>query len=303
MAIWGVNEREVENFIIKTNELLEILRSNDKARADFESGGSYYEQVKHGYKDWLKFAMSTYDLSNETKFYRVRSHGDQFAQGFKKLSNLKYPPNGKVPYGRSSSPHALNVMYTSFHELTAIAECRLHEGEYFQLTQFKSDTPIKCFQFGAIANAYLNTPRDSSFYTNALHNLGLKNVSDNYIRGIAALELALMNVFYASQDEEDENFVYLLSSLIAECVFLNDEGIDAIVFPSIQNSQRYGTNVTFSTKKADELKLDDTSVNQITRIYQTGFVDYRTLYALESLEVEDELLYKKVDDFGTYRYR
>lgn len=299
--MWGVDLKEVDFVVTDTKKIVNILKNNEKAREEFKLGRGYYIQIKEYYKNWLKFTHYTYDLPKSIFFYRVRKINSKDTAGYNSINELKYPPDNKSPLGRCSNNHSLNTMYTSFHELTAISECRLKENDYFQLTKFRATEKTKCFELGAIADIYLNTPRDSDIYKNKIKEIFNNDVTDRYVRGIASLEIALMDVFLAFQD--NENITYLLSSLLADCAFSMDQNIEAIVFPSIQNSQRYGVNVAFSKKKADTLSVECTFVNKITKSYDAGFCDYITLSECLSPK-GDPLVYTSAEpDWGTARYR
>ncbi len=109
-----------------------------------------------------------------------------------------------------------------------------------------------------------------------------------------------MDGLYAIHD--DSEFSYFLSSIIADAMFTEYKDIDAIMFPSLQ--QRFGINVSFNEEAADNLEIDFTCVNQITKIFKTGNYQYNTY--LECTDFTNNILkYKTVSEstFTRVTYR
>lgn len=299
MAIWGVSLDEAERVKTDIEKIFEILKSNNKALDEIAKGGNYYNQLKAYFCNWMRFVLTSSELPPKTPFYRVRHLNTENQNGIKNVSGLKYAPKG-TQFGRMSN-HSLNVMYTSYHEYTAISESRLEEGSWFQLTRFKSKKPIKYFELGLFSKLYFTTPRDSQFFKEQIKELfGVPDGMDTTVRGFAALESALMDGLYAIHD--DSKFSYFLSSIIADAMFTEYKDIDAIMFPSLQ--QRFGINVGFKEEAVDKLEIDLTCVNQITKIFKTGNYQYNT--HLQCTDFTNDILeYKTVseDTFTRITYR
>lgn len=290
MAIWGVSLDEAERVKNDIEKIFKTIQSNDKALDDLAKGGDYYEQLKSYFRDWMRFVETSSIITSKTVFYRVRPLEAANKNGVKSISGLKYAPKGKK-FGRMNN-HSLNVMYASYHEYTAISECRLKKDDFFQLTRFKSKQPLKYFELGLFSKLYFTTPRDSQFFKDQVKILfGVENSMDSTVRGFAALESALMDGLYAVHDSPEVS--YYLSSIIADAIFTEYKDVDAIMFPSLQ--QRFGINLSFKESVADNLEVDYTCVNQITNVYKTGNYKYHT--TLECLDfTKDVLEYQSVSE-------
>ncbi len=288
MAMWCVSLDEAEEVKESIRRVFEILETNQKAFNEFKNGEGYYQQLKEYFCHWVRFLKTSNILPEKTSFYRVRDLDDKNINGVSKKSELMYAPKG-VKWGRMNN-HSLNVMYTSYHEYTAIAECRLKENEHFQLTRFESGQPIKYFELGLFAKLYFTTPRDSQEFKHQVEQLfGEGNYSDSAVRGFAALESALIDGLYSINENSDMS--YMVSSVIADSIFSEVEDIDAIMFPSLQ--QRFGVNIAFRELTADNLDVCYTCVNKITKAFKTGHYKYQTIRQCVDL-TENVLKYEDV---------
>ncbi|MCH6141636.1 RES domain-containing protein [Klebsiella variicola] len=295
MAIWGVSLDEAEGVKNDIEKIFKIIQSNDEALDDLARGGDYYKRLKSYFCHWVRFVRTSSVIPSGTPFYRVRRLDANNENGVLNVSGLKYAPKGKA-FGRMNN-HSYNVMYSSYHEYTAISECRLKEGDLFQLTRFKSKQPLNYFELGFFSRLYFTTPRDSEFFREQVQKtFGFKDAMDSTVGGFAALESALMDGLYAIHDEPEIS--YYLSSIIADAIFTEFEGIDAVMFPSLQ--QRFGVNLSFKECVADNLEVDYTCVNEIINKYTTGNYKYYT--KLECTDFTKDILeYKKVsDDLGGF---
>lgn len=228
----------------------------------------------------MTFIKTSNSIPPKTRFYRVRPLEEHEKKGVFEIDGLKYKKNGSGRFGRMNN-HSLNVMYTSYHEFTAISECRLKNEDWFQLTRFESTKPINYYEIGIFSKIYFNTPRDSDLYKRNLKDvLGLEGNMDTAVRGFAALESALMDGIYSNHDDE---ISYLVSSVIADAIFSVYSDIDAVMFPSQQ--QRNGINIAFREEAADTLKITYSCVNKINNKYKTGAYKYRTYH--ECLEFDN----------------
>ncbi|NCF08721.1 RES domain-containing protein [Kosakonia sp. MH5] len=297
MAIWGVNLDEAELVSDAIVTIFNDLKTNEDALRDISEDSHYYRHLKEYFQSWLKFLQYSSEIPVGTYFYRVRPLDSENINGVDNISGLKYPRNGSR-YGRMNN-HSLNVMYASYHEYTAIAECQLKENADFQLTKFKSLKPIKVFELGLFSRLYFSTPRDSTLFKDQVRGLfNMDDVPDSTIRGFAALESGLMDGLYAV--EESREIAYYLSSVISDAIFTEFEYIDAIKYPSLQ--QRFGENFSFRENVADELDISYTCVNKISKVYKSGTYKYYT--RLECMDFTTDILeYKLVSEKNDTTYR
>lgn len=271
MAIWGVNLAQADKVKNDIERIFNIISTNSSALDEIKTGGRYYHQLKEYFCDWVKFIHTVQTIPKNTAFYRVRKLDEETKSGITNVDGLKYRKEGGG-LGRMSN-HSLNVMYTSYNEYTAISECKLKENDWFQLTKFKSTRIVKYFELGLFSKLYFTLPRDSDIYKSAIKELfGESDGLDTTVRGFAALESALMDGLYAKHD--DPEMSHLVSSVIADAIFTIYDDIDAVLFPSLQ--QRFGINVSFREKAADELDIRYSCINQIDTVFKTSMYKYRT---------------------------
>ncbi len=168
MAIWGVGLDEAERVKNDIEKIFEILKSNHEALDEISKGGNYYKHLKEYFRNWMRFVHTSSELPPETPFYRVRHLNTENQNGVDNISGLKYAPKG-TKFGRMSN-HSLNVMYTSYHEYTAISESRLEEGNWFQLTRFKSKNRSNVSNLACFLNYILQPHETLSFLKIRLRN-------------------------------------------------------------------------------------------------------------------------------------
>ncbi|WIL44524.1 RES family NAD+ phosphorylase (plasmid) [Pantoea agglomerans] len=299
MAIWTVNLDEAESVKKSIESIFKTIITKPEALKNIKEGGHYYAQLKEYFIQWLKFLQTVNEFPLKTPFYRVRKLNDALFSGVPDIKGLKYAPKG-LQLGRMNNS-SINVMYTSFHEYTAISESRLEEGDRFQLTRFQSNRPVKYHELNMFSRLYFSTPRDSAEYKEAMRTLFRMEGTDTAVRGFASLESALMDGLYANH--EDPEISYLVSSIISDAIFTAYTDIDAVVLPSMQ--QRFGINVCFRETAADNLDITFSCVNQVEKVYNHGFYRYHT--ETECLDFTKEpLSYRSVNDKHSnahYTYR
>lgn len=270
MAIWAVNLDEAESVKKSIESIFKTITTNPDALKNIKEGGWYYVQLKEYFIHWVKFLQTIKEFPHKTPFYRVRKLNDVLFSGVPDIKGLKYAPKG-LQLGRMNNS-SINVLYTSFHEYTAISESRLEEGDRFQLTRFQSNRPVKYHELNMFSKLYFSTPRDSDEYKEAMRTLFGMDGTEAAVRGFASLESALMDGLYANH--KDPDISYLVSSIISDAIFTTYTNIDAVVLPSMQ--QRFGTNICFRETAADNLDITYSCVNQVEKVYNHGFYRYRT---------------------------
>ncbi|MGX9257995.1 RES domain-containing protein [Pantoea ananatis] len=299
MAIWAVNLDEAESVKKSIESIFKTITTNPDALKSIKEGGPYYATLKEYFIHWVRFLQTVKEFPLQTPFYRVRKLNDEIFSGVSDIKGLKYAPKG-LQLGRMNNS-SFNVMYTSFHEYTAISESRLEESDRFQLTRFQSNRPIRYHELNIFSRLYFSTPRDSTEYKEAMRTLFGVEGTDTAVRGFASLESALMDGLYANH--EDPELSYLVSSIISDAIFTAYTDIDAVVLPSMQ--QRFGTNVCFRETAADNLDITFSCVNQVEKVYNHGFYRYRT--ETECLDFAKEpLSYRSVSEKHSnahYTYR
>ncbi|SFF38770.1 RES domain-containing protein [Kosakonia radicincitans] len=297
MAILEVSLDEAEQVSIDIATIFNDIKTNKDAMRDISEESYYYRNLKKYFQQWFKFLKYSSEIPVDTCFYRVRPLGSENINGVPDVAGLKYPQKG-ARFGRMNN-HSRNVMYASYHEYTAIAECQLKENDKFQLTRFKSQNPIKVFELGLFSRLYFTTPRDSKLFKDQVRKLfNMDDDLDTTVRGFASLELALMDGLYAIDASRES--VYYLTSVISDAIFTEFEYIDAIKYPSVHH--RFGENFSFREKVADELEISYTCVNKIGKVYKNGIYKYYT--RLECMDFSTDVLeYKLVSekDDATYR--
>jgi hypothetical protein len=228
------------------------------------------------------------------QFYRVRRAPD--AMPYTSRKELIYPDPDPTHKDRMNNT-SFRVLYTSFHEFTAMAECRLSADEvetYFQLTRFSTDKSIAYYKLGMFSEAHLNSPRDSAEVNEYIKNILGSDVSDRTVKGFSALECAVADVLYGEGDD-----YHVLSSIMADAIFTDNPEIDAIAYPSVQN--RYGMNFAFTQHCADALKIDYSCLNKLVKVYKNGYFEYRTEQECFDFEDLESFDFSAVDMHGSFR--
>ena len=106
----------------------------------------------------------------------------------------------------------------------------------------------------------------------------------------AALECALMDTFYCSSKQS-----YLLSSFIAESIFLEFQDVDAIMYPTMLN--KFGINFAIKKEFVDNhMKINHSFLNCLVEAYSNGFYKYNTKYELEEFLNDGKLKFTEVKE-------
>ncbi|EUB75218.1 RES domain protein [Pseudomonas sp. GM41(2012)] len=268
MAIWGCNLAEVRAFVEQSNILKTRISEDEAFRKEVLEHGRIYNEIKKYFCSFTSFLRYGSEISGGS-FYRVRKAKDGRPYGSRK--ELVYPDPSLEHKDRMNNT-SFRVLYTSFHEFTAMAETRIGEefiGQKFQLTRFTANRPLKVYRLGFFSELYSNSPRDSDYVKGKMRELFGADGFDRTIKGYSALECAMSDILY----DQDDGY-HILSSILADAIFSTNEDIDAIAYPSMQN--RYGVNFAFKKESADLLQVSYSCLNKLTGVHNNGFFEYLT---------------------------
>lgn len=283
--IWSISLDEVSHF---NNEMAKLADSS------INNEILYREENIRFIKQFLKF-LNYHSSIDKNNFicYRVRKSNNK--SPFTKKQELLYPPQNKITQGRMNSNNT-SILYTSLHEFTAISESRLDEGEYFQLTRFKTTKEINIFEIGRFSYLYFNCPRDTVSTTELIkQNIG-ENYTDSFIKEISALENAIINLLYRKDDN------YQITAFIADAIFSEFSHIDAIMYPSMQNN--FGINFAIKKEFVDNhMHIEYTNFNQLIKKYENGFFQYDTKQEAKNCLNNDLLEFEEVSGCGRSQVR
>lgn len=293
MALHTVSLKDVEGLQKTIEKLQSVIRNDASYRKDIEEQCGKYKEIKEYFEFQVRFLMYSHQTPGGA-FYRIRKIEDN-VDFYSAVSGLIYPKPEILRSERMNNA-SFRVLYTSLNEMTAMSEARLHMspvGQRFHLTKFKSDCDIKTYSLGDFSRAHLNLPRGSDIYKAfCVKYLGDTNV-DSIVQGYAALECVLYKILYSSDE-----YSYLLSSLLADAIFSAHSSIEAISYPTQQNS--FGVNYAFRQGAADKLSIEHSLVNELVETYSSGFFTYRTLKKCSIFSDPTKLVFENVPPNGGY---
>lgn len=277
MIMIGISLKEVSDFIDTIRKLRKL--PTEKLHEKLETDT---------YKNWIldKIRFLNYSANiqpDDFVCYRVRENKQN--EPFTSKSDLLYPPKDKITQGRMNNKYT-TILYTSLNEFTAISEAKLKVESYFQLTRFKITKQVNIFSIGRFSNLFFNIPRNSTTTTELIKEIA-SGMSNSAIKEFAALECAVIDVLYSNNSDND----YILSSFIADAIFVGLPAIDAIMYPTMQN--KFGTNFAIKKDYVDNhLELNYSNFNRITESYENGFFKYQTLYECFDFSNPDNLKFE-----------
>lgn len=275
--IMGCSLDEVENFTKEINKVRKKLINNEAYRSNVIAQKDEYTFIKEYFQNFSRFLRYS-DKAEINKLYRVRKLENDIPYSSRK--ELIYPEPNLDDKDRMNNT-AFRVLYTSFHEFTAMAETRIDRSfidKYFQLTRFSTNHPLTIYQLGVFSRLHLNTPRDSEYVKKEMKEMFGSEGHDSTVQGYSALECAISDVLYDKNDG-----YHILSSILADAIFSENPEMDAFLYPSMQN--RYGINLAVKKDRADMLDVSYSSLNKLTAVYGNGFFKYST--EMESLDFSD----------------
>ena len=293
MTMLSIGLGEVEALVKEFNRVRIKIRDDEKYREAVVNNERQCDAIRQFFSNFTSFLHYEEDVICEG-FYRVRRAPEGVP--FRAIKDLKYP-EASVHHADRMNNISSRILYTSLHEFTAMAECRIAAdfvGQKFQLTKFQIDRNFKAYRLGHFGRLYLDTPRDSVQFFDGAEKLLGSGAGERAIQGYSALEMALGNILYGQDDG-----YHILSSILADSIFLENPRLDAIIYPSLQN--RYGTNVAFNKRTADYLKVKYTCLNRLDEVYANGFYRYSTELECEDYTSPDGLTYKKTDESARYQ--
>lgn len=298
MAVWGCNLDEVRNFIEQTSKIKNRLLEDENYLEDVVNQGANYFNIKRFFEKFVKF-IKCYSEVEVPSVYRVRKCDDNGNKPYIDRGQLIYPPASPKHEDRMNNMSS-RVLYTAFHEFTAMSETRLdasYIGNNFQLTRFEISKSFKVFRLGVFSDAHLNLPRDSAQSKDAMINFFGEVRHNRTMQGFSALECAMADILY----DKGVNY-HVLSSILADAIFTQLPQIDAILYPTMQN--RYGINLAFKQSFADSMEIVFSSLNRLEEVYQNGFFKYSTLSFCEQFSEDEPFEFITADEgFFTPVYR
>lgn len=175
------------------------------------------------------------------------------------------------------------ILYTSINPMTAMAENRLKEGDYFQLTKFKLKGDIRYYELGIFSEMYFNitsiNSRDDFFngFT------GEVKFDDRLVKYNSALENLICDFLYDKKECSDPYEAYIVLAYISKSIF-ELLCVEAIKYPTTLN--RYGANFIFNKQGTKKLDIIHRSVMMIEKKYSSEFYKVKSLH--ESFSCEDQ---------------
>lgn len=157
-------------------------------------------------------------------------HGSRIHQ----ISRLKYPPEGKVTIemGRANFP-GHSVLYASFFGLTSLREMRIEPGDLVTRTEWRMVTYLDRVKTTCIfhdARILERLPHFQDFNGSYRSMLATRSPLEveiiEAVSGFAARQ-------FIKKVPPDKKVNYLLSAFISN-LLLNDNKLDAIIYPSVQ---------------------------------------------------------------------
>ncbi len=283
MALLGLNLDQVMRF----KEMLEEIKNRIKNDELYRNKIIFREcnegiRVINIFKELLSFLRITNQIETDTNLYRVRYIGDENINYYSTREDLMYPPLKNTKLGRLNTTHK-QILYTSFHEFTAIAESGIAENQRFQLTKFRTGN-ISFYKLGYFLNSYFQRPRDSKETNDFYRSIFGENFTDGFIMGLAAAENVLLSIL-----NDKTEYSYYLSALLSEAIYEINPEIDAIMYNSIKDNT--GINLAFFQESAEKLRIVYSCSNVLTRHYFDSFFNYKTTH---------EKIYHQEDDVSDF---
>ena len=293
MAVQGCSFEEVNNLIKEIQRVRQKIKEDEEYKLSIINHEKNYENIKNFFNNFVSFLRYKESLKIEN-LYRVRKSDKK--EPYSTFKDVIFPP-ASIHHKDRMNNTSTRVLYTALNEHTAMAETRLDNDyidKYFQLTRFTTDQDISVFRLGLFSELYLNSPRDSEHTKKKMYSIFGEDGHDLTIRGYAALECALADILYDNSDN-----YHIITSILADSIFTVNPDIDAIYYPTMQN--RYGMNLAISEKLTSTLKVSFTSLNQLQRVHNNGFFEYKTIMTCTDCSNPNEYKFDSVQEASTYR--
>lgn len=281
MAHWVPSIKEVESMIKDMEDIKKNILNDSNFQSNLRGGIKDYLKIKEWLIHHCKF-LQYYEELEPTFFFRVRPLESE--SPYTCAKDLNYKDRDTSSLGRMNNS-LINVLYTSLNDQTAMLECNLDStsvGKKFQLTRFRTTEKIRVYRLGIFADLYLNTGIDTPDRKNKFkYFFNEEKPSYRMLKGYAALETCLLDILYSNANTTEHT--YLLSALLADTIFETNKGrIDAIIYPS--QKHRFGMNVAFNQKFADNINIFHTEVKEIKEVYSSGFFNCVSLKECKQCE-------------------
>lgn len=223
-------------------------------------------------------------------FYRVRKF-DNDSRGkvapYSKREELIYPPKQNI---NRMNLKGEKILYTSINPMTAIAESRLEEGDYFQLTRFKLKNDIPYYELGIFSEIYFNITSINSRDDFFKGFTGMVEFNDILVKYNSALENLICDFLYDKKESNDPYKAYIVPAHISKSIF-ELLCVEAIKYPTTLN--RYGTNFVFNEQGTRKLDIVHSSVMLIEKKYSSGFYKVKSLYESSSCENQNNITFEE----------
>jgi hypothetical protein len=263
----------------------ELLKIKEEIIENYNKG-RYIKNIE--FDDLIKYLRYTFKLCSDDihYFYRVRKID-------KSKDDFPFNNRGDLIYPKDQDINRMNlkgeqILYTSINPMTAMAEAKLEEGDYFQLTKFKLVKDVTYYELGIFSELYFNFTsikvRDD-YFKGFTGEIGF---DENLVKFNSALEVFLCDLLYDKNENSSKYETYIIPAHISKNIFecLN---VQAIKYPTVLN--RYGTNFIFNKIGTEFLKIDETMVLMIEKKYSAGFYTFKTLYKSISCENENNIIF------------
>jgi len=125
MTLMGCSLNEVKQFINEMRKTKERIRQNEDYRMDVVHHGKNYAYIKKYISVFTSY-LRYHETAQIDNLYRVRKCEN--GNPYKTIKDLKYPVP-RIDHVNRMNNISFPVLYTSFHEFTAIAEGDVSKGE------------------------------------------------------------------------------------------------------------------------------------------------------------------------------
>lgn len=256
------------------------------------ANGSCVKNI-NGLDDLIKYLRYTFTLkeSDLHYFYRVRKFNTDNQSEIKpylKRDELIYPPKQNI---NRMNLEGDKILYTSINPMTAMAEARLKEGDYFQITKFKLKRDIPYYELGIFSEMYFNITSINSRDELFKGFVGEIEFDDTLVKYNSALENLICDFLYDKKENHDDYESYIVPAHISKNIF-KSLSVEAIKYPTTLN--RYGTNFVFNEKGTKKLDIIHSSVMIIEKKYSGGFYKVKSLYESSSCEDQNNITFEKI---------
>lgn len=224
----------------------------------------------------LHLVVSFYSLINYS--FRLgplfRARKCLTANGYTRIEQVGYPPPALTPNGRLNEA-GKPMLYVSPNIFTVLEEVEARIGDHIHITsyQLKEGCALRCGLVGEIMQVHR--------WGRALSSEELGDGLTKILRKMsnaAASSFVFADSFLASilRDPNAGKDDYLKSRLLTRLLFLSQQNVEAIVYPSV--AHHGAMNLAIKPSAVDEkLLIQSMSVVRVTRKYDFGIYAFDTV--------------------------